>query len=338
MKILQIANYTQGKGGISVQVGLLHKKLCEEGFSCDIISTKGTPIQRIRAVWRLLTKGRDYDVFHVHACSDRGFFPAVVGISVGRLLKKRIVLTYHGGGAESFFKKKTKLVRHYLTRTSANIALSGFIGNVFKEYDLPYVIIPNIIELDGGLFRKREVINPNFICTRSLVETYNIECTLKAFQIVQKEYPEATLTILGDGPLRESLENFVKGNGLQNVHFTGLVKNTEIYDYLDKADIMVSSSRADNMPVSILEGFNAGLLIIASRVGGVPYMIEDGKNGLLFTSDDAAEMAGTMIYAIRNQGNSIQMIENAHQSLTEYTWQKSRDRLINIYKNCNVTL
>ena len=286
----------------------------------------------------MLTKGRDYDVFHVHACSDRGFFPAVVGISVGRLLKKRIVLTYHGGGAESFFKKKTKLVRHYLTRTSANIALSGFIGNVFKEYDLPYVIIPNIIELDGGLFRKREVINPNFICTRSLVETYNIECTLKAFQIVQKEYPEATLTILGDAPLRESLENFVKGNGLQNVHFTGLVKNTEIYDYLDKADIMVSSSRADNMPVSILEGFNAGLLIIASRVGGVPFMIEDGKNGLLFRSDDAAEMADKMLYAIRNQGDSIQMIENAHQSLTEYTWQKSKDRLINIYKNCNVTL
>lgn len=338
MKILQIANYSQGKGGISVQVELLQKKLCEEGFSCDIISTKGTPLQRIRAVWHLLTKGRKYDVFHVHACSDRGFFPAVVGISVGRLLQKRIVLTYHGGGAKSFFKNNTKLVRHYLTRTSVNIALSGFIGNVFKKYDLPYIIIPNIIELDGRLFRKREVINPDFICARSLVETYNIECTLKAFKIVQEEYPEATLTILGNGPLRKSLEDFVKENGLHNVHFTGLVKNTEIYNYLDKADIMVSSSRADNMPVSILEGFNAGLLVIASNVGGVPYMIEDGKNGLLFTSDDAVEMADKMLFAIKNQEVSIQMIENAHRSLTEYTWQKSKDRLINIYKNRNVTI
>ena len=338
MRILQIANYSQGKGGISVQVELLQTKLREDGIQCDIISTKGTLSHRARAICRLLVIGRKYDIFHIHACSDRGFFPAVVGITAGRLLHKRTVLTYHGGGAESFFKKHTKLVRYFLTRTNANIALSGFIGRVFNEYDLPYTIIPNIIELDGNHFRKREAINPDFISTRSLVETYNIECTLKAFQIVQEEYPEATLTLLGDGILRKHLEDFVQETGLRNVHFTGMVKNSEIYYYLDRADIMVSSSRADNMPVSILEGFNAGLLVIASEVGGIPYMIEDGKNGLLFKNDDAAEMADKMLFAVRDQENSINMIESAYQSLIKYTWKESKDRLIQIYNNGNVTV
>ena len=332
MKILLISNFEEGVGGISVQVSVLRDKLRGEGYTCDILSTKGSTAKRIKTTLALLSKGRKYDVFHIHACSDRGFLPAILGINIGRLLKKRIVLTFHGGGAEGFFKRKQGLVKRYLSRTSANIVLSGFIGRVFDQYGIPYTVIPNMLESDDSAFRARTEIKPKFIGIRSFTETYNIKCTLKAFDAVLKKYPDASLTLLGDGPLRAELEQYVSDHRLQNVTFVGQVPNTEIYRYLNDADIMVSSSRFDNMPVSVLEGFKAGLLVISSNVGGVPYMIEDGKNGLLFDSDNDAQMAGKMIAAVEHPEASLRMIENARHCLDDYKWENCRGKLLALYK------
>ena len=333
MKILLIANYEEGVGGISVQARLQRDLLRGDGFTCDILRTKGSVAKRIKAVFSLFFKGRQDDVFHIHACSDRGFLPAVLGISIGRLLKKRVVLTFHGGGAEGFFKRKQSLVKRYLTRTSANIVLSGFIGRVFDQYGIPYMVIPNILEQDGSTFRARTEIKPRFISIRSFTETYNIKCTLKAFEAVQKKYPDASLTLLGNGPLKSELEQFVADNHLQNVTFAGQVPNTDIYRYLDQADIMLSSSRFDNMPVSILEGFKAGLLVIVSNVGGVPYMIEDGRNGLLFESDNDRQMAEKMVAAVEDPDATRRMIASARHSLENYKWENCREKLLAIYKD-----
>lgn len=332
MRILQIANYDEGGGGISVQVKILRDLLQGDGYACEILSTKGSVLKRIKAFIALLSIGREYDVFHIHACSDRGFLPAVLGVSIGRLLKKRIVLTFHGGGAEGFFRRNPKLVKRYLTRTSANIVLSGFIGRVFDQYGIPYTVIPNVLESGGSAFRARTEIKPWFISIRSMTETYNIKCTLKAFAAVQEKYPDATLALLGDGPLRSELEQFATDQKLQNVTFVGQVPNTEIYRYLDEADIMVSSSRFDNMPVSVLEGFKAGLLVIASNVGGVPYMIEDGQNGYLFESDNDRQMADKMLTAVELPESTLKMIDNAHRCLDNYKWENCREKLLALYK------
>ena len=330
MRILQIANYKEGVGGIAVQVKRLADNLCHDGIECDILSTKGSLFNRVKAIVSLLYRGNRYDVFHIHCCSYRGFFPAIVGVVVGRLLKKRILLTYHGGEAEAFFKKRTRLVRCILSKTSTNIVLSGFVGRIFDQYSIPYTIIPNIIEFEKDSYSERSIIHPFFISTRSLTETYNIGCTLKAFKIIKLKYPEARLMILGDGPLRESLERYVVDDHISDVRFVGQVKNEEIYDYLSQVDIMVSSSHFDNMPVSILEGFNAGLLVIASNVGGVPFMVEDGIDGYLFEDDDSEMLAQKMSFAIENQELSKRMIQKAHEGLSRYSWLENKNKYLQL--------
>ena len=229
MKVLLICNYKPSVGGISGQVGLLQKYLRAEGHTTDIFSTKASVLQRLLLPMRLLRVARSYDVLHIHCCSGWGFLPAVVGVSVGRWLKKQLVLTYHGGGGEKFFDKHPHLVYQYLTRTDANIVLSGFLAKIFDKHHLPYTIIPNIIELDDKQYRLRETLKPNFICTRAHEELYNIPCILRAFQKVLTELPEASLTLVGDGSQHEALAEMAKEMGLANVSFTGRVDNTEIY-------------------------------------------------------------------------------------------------------------
>lgn len=331
MKVLLISNYKPRTGGISGQVEILQRKLLEEGITTDIFNTKGTIPYRLSLIQKLRKVGKCYDVFHIHCCSGWGFLPAVIGIRAGRLLHKRIVLTYHGGGGEKFFAKHTHLVRHYLTKTDANIVLSGFLGKVFDKYDIPYSIIPNIIELDGSHFRKRNPIQPHFICIRTLDPLYNHFCILKAFQLVKQQLPNATLTLVGGGTIRTELEQFVKEQNIQDVTFSGRVDNSKIYEYLDKSDIMLSTPFVDNMPVSLLEGFNAGLLVISSDVGGVPYMITHGRNGLLIDSDNRQQLADQMLYAIEHQQESQDMIHQAFQEVKSYTWTNVRPQILRLY-------
>lgn len=331
MRVLLICNYKLGVGGISGQVELLQKYLRSEGHTADIFSTKASVLRRLLLPMRLLRVARSYDVLHIHCCSGWGFLPAVVGVTVGRWLKKRLVLTYHGGGGERFFDKHPRLVHHYLTRTDANIVLSGFLAKIFDKHKLPYTIIPNIIELDETQYRLRETLKPNFICTRAHEELYNIPCILRAFQKALTELPEATLTLVGGGSQHEALVNMVKEMGLTNVTFTGRVDNTEIYAYLDQSDIFLSSPTVDNMPVSVLEAMNTGLLVISSRVGGVPYMIKNGVNGLLFDSNDSDKLAELMLWSVENQTIAKAIIQQGHIEVKKYRWESIKDKLYDTY-------
>ena len=319
-KVLLIANYKPGTGGISGQVEKLHAYLDKEGVVNGVFSTKGSLAYRIQVPFKLLKVAKDYDVLHVHTCSHWGFITTVLGVWAGRRLKKRVVVTYHGGGAEQFFSRHPRLVKKYLCQTDANVVLSGFLGDVFDKYEIPHIIIPNIIELEEGRFRIRNRVEPKFVSVRTLSPLYNIECILRAFKIVKEQYNLATLTIVGDGPSKEKLEQMVYSENIRDVVFVGRVENSRIYEYLDQSDIMLSSPHIDNMPVSVLEGFNAGLLVISSNVGGVPYMIENGRTGLLFESDKEDEMAAQIIWALTHQEESLKMINNAKDEVTRYSW------------------
>lgn len=331
MRVLFVCNYKPGVGGISGQVEALQKHLRGESFVADVFSTKDSFIKRLFMPFRLKRTIKRYNVVHIHCCSGWGFLPAVFGISAARKGKKRIVLTYHGGGGEAFFNKHKKLVKYFLTRTDTNIVLSGFLGRVFDEHQIPYTIIPNIVEMDKSLFRKREILKPHFICIRSHEEIYNIPCILRAFKQVQESVPNATLTLVGDGSLHNDLLLLTSRMKLSNITFTGRVDNKSIYSYLDKADIMLSSPTVDNMPVSLLEAMNAGLLVISSNVGGVPFMIEDGKNGLLFETDNSDQLASKMLWALNNQDECQRIIRAAKDNTIKYSWEGIKDRIMKSY-------
>lgn len=332
-KVLIIANYQLSVGGISVQVDLLHKYLnSEHGYIADIFSLKGSIVKRVFLILKLFITARKYDVLHIHACSDRGFLPAIVGAYVGKIYRKRTILTYHGGGADAFFAKKINLVRNTLRKFDSVIVLSGYLKKIFDNYNLPCITIPNIAEFDENLYKAKTYIEPKYISVRHLRELYNVKCILKAFEKVKKVIPSATLTILGDGDQKEMLQHWVIEHNLKDVIFVGAVPHNKMNEYLSQNEIFLSAPKTDNMPMSILEAYNAGLLVISSSVGGVPYILEDNKVGLLFESDNAEELASKMIQAVQNEQRTIEMIKNAYQSLDMYKWENIREKLLEIYK------
>lgn len=331
MRILMVCNFKPGVGGISGQVELLQRKLRDEGHAVDVFSTKATALKRLFMKPKLRRVSINYDLIHVHCCSGWGFLPAVLGISVAKQLNKRVVVTYHGGGGEAFFDRHPGLVQRYLTKTDANIVLSGFLAKVFKKHQLPFTIIPNIVELDSSQFKQREIIHPRYICVRAHEPLYNIPCVLRAFRLVCEKHPEASLVLVGNGSEHDRLMQLTERMGLKNVTYTGRVDNCDIYRYLDQADVMLSAPVIDNMPVSLLEAMNAGLLVISSKVGGVPYMIEDKINGLLFESNHEEDLADRMLWTIQHQAEVKSMIAQGRHSVRKYQWKQIKDKLYSVY-------
>lgn len=366
-KILIIANYKGPIGGISGQVEELHKNLnCEDAsawignsfnlleqygklvhgdckYHADIFSTQGSVVKRLWKFVMLIWLARKYDVLHIHGCSEWGMLPVVYGVIAGKMWRKRIIVTYHGGDARKYFAKRGVFARRWLMRANKVIVLNGYLEKVFKEYAIPCVVIPNIITLSKAQEHSAYQWDaPRFISVRHLRELYNISCILNAFAKVQKQVPEASLTILGDGPLREELQEEVTRKieigelKVNSIRFVGQVLSSEIPKYLAESDIMLSAPRIDNMPVSLLEAMNAGVLIISSRVGGVPYMIEHQKTGLLFDAKElknegVIELAKQMMWAVEHPKESMKMMEDAKEEVQKYSWQNIKEMLLPLY-------
>lgn len=332
MKVLLISNFQKGIGGIDAQVKLLHAFLNKEkGMIANIFSTKGNPLIRILKLIKLSCIVPRYDVLHIHACSYWGMLPAVMGVVAGKFWKKRIVITYHGGEAAVFFAKHTNFVKRWLSRADKVVVLSEFLKDIFNQYDILCEVVPNIVVLQSQQ-KRQHTINPKFISIRHLEPLYDIPCVLKAYRQVLKHYPHATLDILGQGSMRGQLEQYVIDNHLTGVRFLGQVSNMQVYEYLNNADILLSAAKADNMPVSLLEAMNAELLVIASRVGGVPYMIQDGKNGLLFEGTNSQDLADKMLWALAHPEKVEEMRIFAQVNVQKYTWENIKDKILKLYE------
>ena len=355
-RIIYISNYKKGLGGINAQVDLLcecingerirglGKKGNDEVIRADIFSTKGNPLKRIVLFMKLLFVARRYDVLHIHGCSDWGMLPVVYGVIAGKIWRKRIIVTYHGGGANDYMADHADFARRWLGRADKTIVLNGYLKKVFDEHRIPCVEIPNIVPLREDVYQPKKAITPKMISVRHLTDLYRIDLIIRAFAKVAEKYPEATLDILGQGDKREELERLVvSGLGVsglsERVHFIGQVPNEKMYDYLKANDIMLSAPKIDNMPVSLMEAMNAGVLVISSNVGGVPYMIEHRKTGLLFGDckleignwklEDA--LAEKILWALEHQKESLAMIEAAHEEVKKYTWENVRKQLLPMY-------
>lgn len=345
-KILYISNYSNGVGGIDTQVDLLRDCVNHDdwildnghwAFDADVYSTKGNLIKRIGLFFKLIFVARRYDVLHMHGCSEWGMLPVVYGVIAGKIWRKRIIVTYHGGEAAAYLAKHGAFARRWLKRADRVIVLSGFLKKVFNKHEIPCVVIPNIVQLREDVYQPKKSISPKMISVRHLTDLYRIDLIIRAFAKVVEKYPEATLDILGQGNQREALERLVvSGLGVSGlasrVRFIGQVENEKIYEYLKANDIMLSAPKIDNMPVSLMEAMNAGVLVISSNVGGVPYMIEHQKTGLLFDGD-ADALAEQVLWALEHQDESVAMIEMAHEEVKKYSWNNIRKQLLALYES-----
>lgn len=153
---------------------------------------------------------------------------------------------------------------------------------------------------------------------------------LKALQKVNK----IKFKVVGKGNLEQSLKGYVAKNNMPYVEFLGYITGAEKFKLLQKARFSVVSSEGyENLPISVLESFSIGTPVIASRIGGLPELVEDGKSGLLFEPGNPDDLAEKISYLYENPDKALEMGEYARKCVEEkYNEENHYNRLMEIYK------
>ncbi len=293
------------------------------------------------------------DVFHAHGYSVYSTDAAAL---VARLRKIPLILTSHGSWQATY--PLSRLVLKFYDPivwrldsliASKCVALTEYQANIFLNIGVHrhrIEVVPNGINLDDYLFP---------LPTENIVKEYGLEGKLisfigvlsekkasalvpllRAFKELRPDFPEAKIVIIGPDSYRDAylsrLKHLVDSLGLnESVVFTGKIVGQRKIMLLSASSIGLVLSTQEAFPLTCLEFMSLGKPVIASRVGGIPYIIKDGYNGLLVDNDPISmkislrKLLSDPSFANRLGNNGRQLV------VSKYNWKSIVDRLEKIY-------
>lgn len=271
------------------------------------------------------------DVVHIFSASYWSFLlrpvPALV---IGQLRRKRVVLNYHSGEARDHLTRwRTALP--FLRRAHKLVVPSGYLATVFDGFGLPAAVIPNLVELDQFRYRPRRPLRPHLLCTRNFEPYYGVEIVVRAFSDIKRDFPSASLCLVGGGKLEPTLRQLVRDLALEDVEFAGPMSPHEMPRFYKQADIFVNGSRLDNLPLSILEAFAAGLPVVSTAPEGMSYVVEHERTGLLCQVDDWQALAGNILRVLRDPELADSLARNACAATARFQWKALRELWLEAY-------
>jgi glycosyltransferase involved in cell wall biosynthesis len=288
------------------------------------------------AYWPLLVRElRHADVVHVFSASYASFLLAPLpAVLIARLLGKPVVMNYRSGEAPDHLARSA-VARAILRQVDRNAVPSRFLRDVFARFGIDAEIIPNIVDVDRFAFRVRSPLQPRILSTRNFEALYNVGCTLRTFATVLREFPGATLTLVGAGAEDASLRALASDLGLSraNVQFVGPVPPDQIWRFYSEADIYLQTPDIDNMPSSVLEAFASGCAVVSTDVGGVPAIVTDGVNGLLVSAGDHAAAGERVGRLLREPDLARALTTQAREQCERYRWSAVRTQWLSLYRS-----
>lgn len=141
-----------------------------------------------------------------------------------------------------------------------------------------------------------------------LAAAKGVPVLLEAFAVLHATHPDARLTLVGDGPERAALEARTRALGLTGaVRFTGYLSQDEVAEELSQADLFALPSFAEGVPVVLMEAMTSGLPVLATRIAGIPELVEDGLSGRIVAPGDADAFAAAMIDLLADPARAREM-------------------------------
>lgn len=166
-----------------------------------------------------------------------------------------------------------------------------------------------------------------------LVPIKNHRLFLAAARTILRELPQCHFVIVGDGELRTDLEQLAaRWHLAERVHFTGWLDHLE--EVYPAFDIVTLTSNNEGTPVSLIEAMACGVPVVATAVGGVPDVLDNGRLGLLVLPNDATALAATIVETIRNLANAAARAQAARNHvLRTYTVDRLARDMDTLYRD-----
>lgn len=336
-------------GGMANQTRQLAELLSLEGVDVELIQTNPPyrpawigRVRGLRAMFRLVpylftlwrALGR-CDVGHLMANSGWSWHLfAAPAVWLAQARGTPLVVNYRGGEADIFLRKQHRWVLPTLRRAQALVVPSGFLEQVFRRFGVAPLIIPNIIDLKrfSGAAGVPTAPGPHLVVTRNLEPIYGIDTAIRAMALLAEKHSEAHMSIAGSGPEAGRLKELARVLGLEGrVAFTGRLDPDQVAALYRAATVFLNPSRVDNMPNSLLEALSAGVPIVTTDVGGIPYMVEDGRTALMVGPDSPEALAAAVSRIISEPALRATLVDEGGERAARYTWNNVGPQWLGLY-------
>lgn len=220
----------------------------------------------------------------------------------------------------------------YYQNVDRYIAVSKFYKSKMVEFGFPddkISYMPNYI--DTRYYDSTVLGNGYVLYFGRLSEEKGVSVLLDAAKMT----PQVPFYIVGTGPLETELRKTAKIENLDNVLFFGFKTGKELKKLLAEATcVVIPSVWYENCPMTILEAFAAGKLVIGSDIGGIPELIERDVDGFTFQPGNAQELSGLIQWVLSNRSKARDMGFSGRKKVKErFNAEAHYDELISIYNS-----
>ena len=310
--------------------------------------------QMIKRGAELLTGGK-FDLIHAHDW--------VVGRAALELRNRYdvpLISTIHatevgrGGPLEDDYRKKVQDIERLLVEKSeAIICCSNYMVDHIRRdlgaLDGKIQVIPNGVDVSrfNGAAKPGQALTSLPVKDKKIVlyvgrmvREKGIFTLLDAFEELRKQRKDVNLVFTGDGPLREGLEREVLLRGMSDdVHFTGFVDEQSLILLYKSSAAFVLPSYYEPFGIVALEAMASRAPVVASDVGGLSDMIQDGVTGLKVPAADPHALAKGLVRVLEDAALADLLRENAYRSVQEkYHWDLVADKTIETYNAASARL
>ncbi|MBL7069179.1 MAG: glycosyltransferase family 4 protein [Candidatus Omnitrophica bacterium] len=322
------------------QIPYLEKKLIPE------LKRSINPVDDIKVFFKLYNYIRKerFDIVHTHSpkASILGRWAAY---SAG---VKNIIYTVHGWPFHKFMPRALYWFFLFLERLTANITKKIIVvskGDLKIGIDRRIAPEGRIILIHYGVDikmlddiykrRKKRRLNDMIINISSLKRQKGLSYFLKSAKSISDKNGNPQFFIIGDGPLRQSLERDVEKEGLgDRVNIEGWVG--DISGLLSNASILMLTSLWEGLPLCVIEAALAGVPMVVTDTGGSLDIVANNRNGIVVRPGSAEELSRAALSILGDYKRWISVIEEERKNLDISYWSCERmlDQLDNIYGTC----
>jgi glycosyltransferase involved in cell wall biosynthesis len=194
-----------------------------------------------------------------------------------------------------------------------------------RAYRDDLVYLPNALDVEAFAFRSRAAAAPRLVWVRAFHDIYNPVLAVRVLAAIAAERPEVRLVMIGrdkDGSLQRVREAARLLGVESRLELPGAVPHANIGEWLAGADVFLNTTNIDNAPLSVLEAQAAGLCVVSTNVGGLPFLLEDGVDALLVPPDDASAMAHAVLRVVSEPALARALAAAGRAKVERFDWSE----------------
>ena len=311
-KVLILATSPMTRGGITSVINAYRQCNVWEDYHCRWIETHRDGSAFVKLVYfvygllQYLLLLPLYDIVHIHVSEPPSALRKCFFMPIAKLLRKKTIVHFHSFSPETTVKgTKAYLYSYLFGKADVVIALSPYwkreISSALSQIEEAKIHVlynPCTCEMYPDIYQKKK----NILFAGALIARKGYEDLIRAFAPVVSTHPDWNLVIAGDGELNKAKAIAREAGIADNVKFVGWIRDKEKDRAFKEASIFCLPSYAEGFPMAVLDAWAYGLPVIATPVGGLPDIVDDENNVLLYPAGDIEVLSNKLGQIISNNG------------------------------------